>query len=266
MSASRPLSRSQPHQPPCRPQTPRSRQRRVTQSHVQASSLNVITSPGASAFSRMEPCRRFRPADNELVPSKCTSCQTPLVPGAIYCHMCGRRIRSARRAPKHAKILLAGGGILCLTAWLLVFAEVETVLGSGPIIFATGLATIVFSRRAGSTLGVLIGAAHCAICVLFTGLVNSLQWSPSDSLIPFATLGAAYCAAVLPLAVLAYRRMPEADDSDHCAKCGYLLTGLTEPRCPECGTTFDSAILGQTEYPAAPSLPNQESKTIDARR
>jgi hypothetical protein len=26
-----------------------------------------------------------------------------------------------------------------------------------------------------------------------------------------------------------------------CVKCGYNLTGLPEPRCPECGTEFDSA-------------------------
>ena len=26
-----------------------------------------------------------------------------------------------------------------------------------------------------------------------------------------------------------------------CANCGYNLTGLTEPRCPECGQAFDMA-------------------------
>ena len=25
----------------------------------------------------------------------------------------------------------------------------------------------------------------------------------------------------------------------HCSKCGYDLTGLPEPRCPECGTEFE---------------------------
>ncbi len=28
-----------------------------------------------------------------------------------------------------------------------------------------------------------------------------------------------------------------------CARCDYRLTGLTEPRCPECGTAFDPARL-----------------------
>jgi hypothetical protein len=28
-----------------------------------------------------------------------------------------------------------------------------------------------------------------------------------------------------------------------CLKCGYDLRGQTEPRCPECGTSFDPALL-----------------------
>lgn len=27
-----------------------------------------------------------------------------------------------------------------------------------------------------------------------------------------------------------------------CSKCGYCLKGLVEPRCPECGTGFDSGV------------------------
>lgn len=33
------------------------------------------------------------------------------------------------------------------------------------------------------------------------------------------------------------RRTPET--APHCMNCGYLLYGLTENRCPECGTPFD---------------------------
>ena len=32
----------------------------------------------------------------------------------------------------------------------------------------------------------------------------------------------------------------------HCQNCGYNLTGLPEPRCPECGTKLDSSTLPQT--------------------
>jgi len=28
-----------------------------------------------------------------------------------------------------------------------------------------------------------------------------------------------------------------------CEKCGYILYGLHDPRCPECGTSFDPALL-----------------------
>lgn len=49
------------------------------------------------------------------------------------------------------------------------------------------------------------------------------------------------CAAFVPLwlAIWAYhhiaRRPPPSDGHTHCGKCGYILNGLTEPRCPECG-------------------------------
>jgi hypothetical protein len=32
----------------------------------------------------------------------------------------------------------------------------------------------------------------------------------------------------------------------HCPACGYELRGLTEPRCPECGTPFDPKLLEET--------------------
>ena len=39
----------------------------------------------------------------------------------------------------------------------------------------------------------------------------------------------------------------ERHDPLHCGKCGYNLTGLTEPRCPECGEPFDVRVLKWSE-------------------
>ncbi|MCB9850312.1 MAG: hypothetical protein H6817_06365 [Phycisphaerales bacterium] len=35
-------------------------------------------------------------------------------------------------------------------------------------------------------------------------------------------------------------------DAEVCERCGYLLIGLTEPRCPECGTPYDMAAISST--------------------
>jgi len=38
-----------------------------------------------------------------------------------------------------------------------------------------------------------------------------------------------------------------------CTKCGYILQGLTEPRCPECGELFDPKILPPQDEPHDPN-------------
>lgn len=41
---------------------------------------------------------------------------------------------------------------------------------------------------------------------------------------------------------------PEDDFPVHCSTCGYLLNALPEPRCPECGESFDRGVLLVNEY------------------
>lgn len=40
-----------------------------------------------------------------------------------------------------------------------------------------------------------------------------------------------------------HRRGGAFVDKPHCLQCGYCLVGLVQPRCPECGTPFDPALL-----------------------
>lgn len=45
---------------------------------------------------------------------------------------------------------------------------------------------------------------------------------------------------------------PYSDDittDERCRVCGYILYGLPEPRCPECGTQFDPKLLDELTEP-----------------
>jgi hypothetical protein len=44
----------------------------------------------------------------------------------------------------------------------------------------------------------------------------------------------------------------------HCPNCDYNLTGLTENRCPECGSEFDLDELRDIAYPKATPIANMD--------
>jgi|GEM_PF-2464712 len=59
---------------------------------------------------------------------------------------------------------------------------------------------------------------------------------------------------------IAERTRPYTKESERegtCESCGYVLYGLTQPRCPECGTAFDPAILDMPGPPCTGKPSNQ---------
>jgi hypothetical protein len=48
--------------------------------------------------------------------------------------------------------------------------------------------------------------------------------------------------------------MSDEDVELHCPHCGYCLTGLPEPRCPECGLAFDPEQLRAMMKRFSPTL------------
>ncbi len=50
----------------------------------------------------------------------------------------------------------------------------------------------------------------------------------------FVNYGAVVASGVA-FAVACFRDVRRDLEHIHCLKCGYILKGLTEPRCPECG-------------------------------
>ena len=93
---------------------------------------------------------------------------------------------------------------------------------------------------------------HRAIIVFLMSLIF-LSWLglfllpdffDSGAAVAYSTIAAiaVLCGATL-LAAMEYRlctRRLRRIDGSHCFHCGYNLTGLTEPRCPECGTPFEA--------------------------
>lgn len=165
------------------------------------------------------------------------------------------RWRRMRPAVRWGLVTVWLGWAACAVALLLiVFYDVKSVVVTGPIIAVIGIASVPLGIRGKYAWALLVGVANCAICLLFWMLVLTLDWSPQDAHVPFAVMGLAYTLATLPLAIRATRRAPASVSPWICVRCGYLLYGLSEPRCPECGTPFDPALVPPSPDPSDEAL------------
>ena len=66
---------------------------------------------------------------------------------------------------------------------------------------------------------------------------------------PAILFGVAALIAAILILVGVWRLvfLPRRKRPGYCGYCGYCLTGLTEARCPECGTDFDSRLSDQED-------------------
>ncbi len=63
---------------------------------------------------------------------------------------------------------------------------------------------------------------------------------------PFCGLLGSVAGILIALKYVKTKRRPGI----FCQSCGYNLYGLTEPRCPECGTPFDQELLADRNDPS----------------
>jgi MFS family permease len=116
------------------------------------------------------------------------------------------RRRSSRRPPQWGEVSLLG---CCAT--------LTVVLGLYPLGYLAD--RLKWGDRALGLIPVIIVAFFISIV---TALVGGLMWS------------------VTAVRYRGTRRRREP----RCANCGYLLYGLPQPRCPECGRKFDPRAFG----------------------
>jgi hypothetical protein len=114
-----------------------------------------------------------------------------------------------------AYVALATAALDVLVGVLLIaLINAETVLATAPLLFACGLTLILAGRRLRLLLVGLLGLAHCAVCLLFSMLVNVRHWSPNEATMPFTVMGGAYLIGVaLPVSAVAFLRVRRAAEN-----------------------------------------------------
>lgn len=106
------------------------------------------------------------------------------------------------RAAKTLRALRLCTGLQCTTIVLGVaaaFYDIESIVGTGPVLFFIGIPVAVLSRRLSLTMGLAFGVSGPAISLLCLMLINVLGWSPGDAQQPVSAIAAAYTTFALPL-------------------------------------------------------------------
>jgi hypothetical protein len=105
------------------------------------------------------------------------------------------------------RIGAAAGWLSCVVALGVITRKVESVLISGPLIALIGSLMILSGGLTRDLRVAVLGAAHCAVCVLFVVLVNLRNWDPDDARLPFVGIGTVYTAATaLPTFIAVFGR------------------------------------------------------------
>lgn len=170
-----------------------------------------------------------------------------------------RPVRAARRyvclrLGRWLIVFTAVSAVLAFTLWRSdsPFAYQLDVFGAivVPFLLCCGYGVIYIGTRseimaALAILGVIAGVAAIIIwLILWTGPSGeSAQsfygfWCLTLCIAPLTLL------ILLATVILSFCEKPAKDARPGCClKCGYLLTGLRDARCPECGTRFDPSLL-----------------------
>lgn len=84
-------------------------------------------------------------------------------------------------------------------------------------------------------IALLIGAVMCIVSFLVINALVALHGLP-DKIGIVAMVLLAILPGIVIYGFLTWRLGPQVSDGEnHCHRCGYILRGLSEPRCPECG-------------------------------
>ncbi len=122
--------------------------------------------------------------------------------------------------------------------------------------FFCGIAFVLFRRSACAWLLwvlAMFGVGILGTMIAGLRVIPSIAYIAPRNLADVVEQGFGFMSTAVPSTIGWYaarafcritrRRRVHHQDDANCARCGFLLRGLVEPRCPECGTPFDGANL-----------------------
>jgi uncharacterized paraquat-inducible protein A len=129
--------------------------------------------------------------------------------------------------------------ILVLTALQTVSFWVFDVAVLLAVVLVATLAFRSFSNLPPKPMLESTAAGLFAFCPAYLALVTIPDQAISTLFVATGTATSLTIGLVGGSAWYYWARRDARQDPGRCERCGYLLRGLPEPRCPECGTPFD---------------------------
>lgn len=88
-------------------------------------------------------------------------------------------------------------------AVILSIVDVETIVGSGPILSVIGLVVAFAGLVKGNRAAILFGLSATAMSLFLFALINRLRWGPSEASLPVSIILLVYEGFMVPLGLVA---------------------------------------------------------------
>lgn len=171
------------------------------------------------------------------------------MPGSRFCHACGAPLQGTPPRTRIGSFVAAVRVLISVSlgawigGWIASFADAEAMPACAFLALVVGVVMLGLGLHGRYRWAAVLGATHVVLCGYLVALIALFQWTPDQARNPMLIHGMICLALLVPLSIHTWRAAPQDAHPGQCRTCGYLLYGLTEPRCPECGTPFDPTDL-----------------------
>lgn len=190
---------------------------------------------------------------------RCPACNARIPADSRSCAGCAAPLEQARPTAiqrttvMFSRLFILLALVVNIIGWVACLKDIDTAVMLGLLDGLLGLILIVVGLIARYRWAWAIGLAHLVLPFAMFGLVALFNMGPLQARPAFLRADAVFLVVMVPLSIIACLRGPAIRAFKHpglCGRCGYPLHGLTEPRCPECGTPFDPKLLTRQTSPS----------------